>query len=457
MTGPVPGALSATRSVYEAPAVSPSEMTPEQQEQFTVAQIAAIAAAAGAAKIALADATTIALVPMFRSINPYNAVEIAQFAAKAAERVEMARQQAAKITWSGVHSRMQAFGVPFPAQFETVKPGRATKLDVAYERPAKAYRVRMAAGVASIQNLIAQVEEERFQALGGGLATGENDAEKQTPSGAQGKGQSEKRGSTQGASGGSPGSGSAARSGSGAASGASAKADRPRVRKQDPVPDAEEDDFDPDAEESRQQQLDAEFDSEQALREQARLTEQEKQRLLEEQAQQDAEIRLERMINDDIAMAGRDAHHAAMAKTPARVTGYRRVLHPELTRTGKSCGLCVVASTRVYKKSELMPIHNLCKCEQVEIVNGLDPGDQINFEDLETLYDEAGGTYDGRALKEQDYVVFDHPELGPILRNAKHSQEAIKFSSREASDSHKERVKAEAKAADEKRAEKFGR
>lgn len=144
------------------------------------------------------------------------------------------------------------------------------------------------------------------------------------------------------------------------------------------------------------------------------------------------EVRAERMVNDDIAMASRQANLDAMKSARGSgITGYRRVLHPELSEGG-SCGLCIAASTRVYKIGELLPIHNLCKCGVAIIIGDDDPGSQINDEDLAVLYAEAGDTTDGRALKDQRYEVFDHPELGPVLRNKKHKKATdIKFSSRE--------------------------
>ena len=455
---PIAGGVPARRSVFEAPAVPPAEQTPEQQEQYVVAQIAAIATAAGATKVAISTATTLALLPLLRTIDPFNDGDVAQFAKFAASRVEAARQEMAKTTWAATKARMDAFGVHFDATYRPVMAGRATKLDVAYERPAAAYRKRMAAGFKSISNLIAQAEEERFQQLGGAEAaqqrTGESNAEVEGTKRPLAEGKSKSDATS---SGGKRRAGDSDRSTARAAEGA---ADRPRTVRPDPAPDADPDDFDPDAaadEEARERELDAQFDAEQELRDQARLAEEEKRELLAQRAQQDMEERMERMVNDDIAMAKRDAHRDALANTPARVTGYRRVVHPELAETGVSCGLCIVASTRIYKKSDLMPIHNLCNCEPVEIVDGLDPGDQINAEDnLFDLYSEAGNTSDGRALKEQGYTVFDHPELGPVLRNTKHSQRAIKFSTREASEAHKERSKAERKAMHEKRAEKFG-
>lgn len=211
------------------------------------------------------------------------------------------------------------------------------------------------------------------------------------------------------------------------------------------------------AREAEDAAADAAFEAEQELRRQAALSEEQKQELLERAAQHEMEMRAERMVNDDIAMASRAASQDAMKAAPAgRITGYRRVLHPELTESGQSCGLCIAASTRVYKVGELLPIHNFCKCECVPIVNGNDPGSQINDEDLAALYDEAGGSTAKEDLANEKYVVFQHPELGPVLRNAKHSLGPIGFSEREASEQHKLDAKERDRAYYEKRADSFG-
>lgn len=447
------GALPPRRSVYTPPAVPPGEMTPQQTEQYQVAQIAGIVAAAGLAKSNVADATTIALLPYLRAMDPFNAVEVAAFALKAAEFVEAGRQQVAQITWGAVQTRLAVLEVPFNPSFREVAPSRTTRLDEAYKRPAGAYRKRIAGGVEGIKNLIDQAEAERFEALGGNaLETGESDAEVKGKKNAQGKsGDSQQSAKKSGA-------GSVRKGVSGGSGGAGkVGTDRP-VPANKPVRPADEtvDDWSPDSDERAEAALDAESDRLQEIRDQAELAEEEKQELLERQAQQDMEIRMERMVNDDIGMAARDAHRDALKSTPAKVIGYRRVLHPELAKYGKSCGLCVAASTRIYKKSELMPMHNLCNCEPVEVIDGLDAGDQINLEDLSTIYEEAGMTTDGRTLKAEKYVVFQHPELGPVLRNEKHAKQDIGYSQREASDSHKKKTKAAQDAYYRQKAESFG-
>lgn len=104
------------------------------------------------------------------------------------------------------------------------------------------------------------------------------------------------------------------------------------------------------------------------------------------------------------------------------VTGYRRIIHPEL---GIVCGLCVAASSMTYKKTELMPLHGRCRCTVAPIVGEPlgpgDPGAAINDEDLEVIYAAAGDSTRGRDLKKTRFTVIDHPEYGPTLTAAGHS------------------------------------
>jgi len=102
-----------------------------------------------------------------------------------------------------------------------------------------------------------------------------------------------------------------------------------------------------------------------------------------------------------------------------RVRGYRRVLRPYLSEGG-SCGLCIVASDRIYGRAELMPIHAKCKCSVLPIVGREDPGMRLNTDDLADLYRDAGGTAAAK-LKRTRYRVEQHGELGPILVRQGHS------------------------------------
>lgn len=95
------------------------------------------------------------------------------------------------------------------------------------------------------------------------------------------------------------------------------------------------------------------------------------------------------------------------------VAGYRRIIHPEQSRSG-TCGLCIAASQNLYHRDQLMPLHGRCKCTMAPVINGVDPGDILNRSDLDALYKQAGGTQ-ARALAMVRYTVHDNGEIGPVL------------------------------------------
>jgi len=135
---------------------------------------------------------------------------------------------------------------------------------------------------------------------------------------------------------------------------------------------------------------------------------------LDEDTARDRAVRRARLIvDDDLSLAAREASRQVYRRTPG-VTGYRRVLHPELS-AGGSCGLCVAASDRVYHKSDLMPLHTHCKCTTMPIIGANDPGRSLNRSELDELYRRAGGT-SMEKLKRARYTVHEHGELGPVLR-----------------------------------------
>ncbi|MCX2931398.1 hypothetical protein ORI20_14025 [Mycobacterium sp. CVI_P3] len=136
-----------------------------------------------------------------------------------------------------------------------------------------------------------------------------------------------------------------------------------------------------------------------------------------EQARAEAELRMLGLVDGNLMLAQRLAEAEILAKAAGvdkRVIGLRRVIHPELSRTG-TCGLCIAASDRIYKVTELMPIHNRCKCTQAAVTREFDPADVLNTVDLKQLYTDAGGTTSGAALKRTRYKVDEHGELGPQL------------------------------------------
>ena len=141
-------------------------------------------------------------------------------------------------------------------------------------------------------------------------------------------------------------------------------------------------------------------------------------------AEDRAAERAQRIAEMDLALAARDTAHDLLSRT-AGVTGFRRVLHPELNRQRAGghavCGLCIAASDRVYSRGDLLPIHDGDYCEVASIVGKHggdgDPGQSLNAESLGQLYAAAGDTA-AAALKRTRWTVEQHGELGPVLRAA---------------------------------------
>jgi len=107
------------------------------------------------------------------------------------------------------------------------------------------------------------------------------------------------------------------------------------------------------------------------------------------------------------------------------VEQFRRVIRPELSKTG-SCGLCIAAASRIYNTGDLMPLHPpSCNCIVLPIVGDVDPGFDLNEEDLAKLYDAAGsnkavdlrrtGFTSLDELRSAPYAVHEHGELGPLI------------------------------------------
>lgn len=101
------------------------------------------------------------------------------------------------------------------------------------------------------------------------------------------------------------------------------------------------------------------------------------------------------------------------------IIGYRRLIHPELSESG-TCGLCIAAADRIYKTSQLMDIHEHCKCTVGLIISGQpDVGNGLNRAQLRELYSLAGGTGKTKLAKVR-YRRNRHGELGPVLGFARH-------------------------------------
>jgi hypothetical protein len=132
-----------------------------------------------------------------------------------------------------------------------------------------------------------------------------------------------------------------------------------------------------------------------------------------QEAHEVANQRLQDLAHSDVMLAERDEFQKVYKAAP-KVIGYRRVIHPELSRSG-TCGLCAVAATRFYKTGDLLPLHNLCDCDTMPVTEGDDPGFRLNDDDLKKIYAAAGDTTQGDFLKEVRISIDEHGELGPIL------------------------------------------
>ncbi|WP_458317119.1 hypothetical protein [Mycolicibacterium brisbanense] len=138
-----------------------------------------------------------------------------------------------------------------------------------------------------------------------------------------------------------------------------------------------------------------------------------------------AGLRMDKLVDDQLMLAQRLAQQQVIVQAvdldqrkdrqgpQPVIIGYRRVIHPELSRTG-TCGLCIAAADRVYNVAELMPIHDRCHCTIAAITEDHDPADDVNAADLRQLYEDAGGT-SAAHLKKTRYKHDQHGELGQVL------------------------------------------
>lgn len=125
--------------------------------------------------------------------------------------------------------------------------------------------------------------------------------------------------------------------------------------------------------------------------------------------------RAQELIETDQLLTRREATQQTFQSLG--VQRLRRVIHPELSKSG-TCGLCAVAATRTYAVDELLPIHvPECKCTTVPVDGEDDPGAVLNEKDLAAFYEAAGGT-SGAKLKR--IRVRQHGEYGPTLVDADH-------------------------------------
>lgn len=125
--------------------------------------------------------------------------------------------------------------------------------------------------------------------------------------------------------------------------------------------------------------------------------------------------RLEEMITDDLALAMREQSRRFFMANERTTRGYRRVVRPELSTSG-TCGLCLVASDRLYSRGDLLPIHSRCRCDVLPVTADYDPGD-LNDVDLAALYEAAGSNQAGDLLNVR-LRTEAHGELGPRIIDA---------------------------------------
>jgi hypothetical protein len=173
-----------------------------------------------------------------------------------------------------------------------------------------------------------------------------------------------------------------------------------------------------------------------------------------EQALAKAQRRAEQVVDTDFSLVVREQEAFTARKLGVKL--YRRVLHPELAESGLSCGLCIVASDRVYSVAKFKrEIHTHCHCEMIPIDGDNDPGLKLNQADLDSLYNAAGraagkdepvtggGKKQLGALKRVRVGITQHGELGPILVNQSGEYRTLKDFAKTQSTSPKIRAAAQ--------------
>jgi hypothetical protein len=421
--------LPPKKSVYDLPSVLPGmEPTPEQIEQASLAQIAGIVLAVANAKTAISATATMHLVALLRAANLLTEAGVAAFAKAAAAVVRAAVRQSQEVTWSGVAARTQIVGVRFDGTIpkerdipEDLRFSRGSDLEVAYARVAREYKKNLERKPDDpiIRELVAQYEDELVTPI----PRPDNissDAVERVADGTEEWVEAFRKASE--AEGGTDPEGPSdyeISTNSLRERRAIAKAEREAELQKlaSEVSDARRE-----SKSKKASSAEGSGDTAEPEEPTLTLTDSEVSVVIERYAEQKAEELVERMVSQDVAGSSRNIYKHALDQISAKdVIGFRRVVHPELSQSGRSCGLCIVASTMEYKRGDLLPIHSGCNCETCEIysVNGeiFDPGGQINFEDLEVFYREAGNTTHGWSLKRQKYKVVDHPEYGPTLVN----------------------------------------
>jgi hypothetical protein len=122
--------------------------------------------------------------------------------------------------------------------------------------------------------------------------------------------------------------------------------------------------------------------------------------------------RLQSLVTTDLQMAR--VRQARTSYRSANVHFYRRV-----TRGPRACALCLIASTRRYRRGDLMPIHPGCQCGIEEITDKSAPLvlDQSLLDAVHAAVGKhAPDLENANAQGYQDLlIVHDHGEIGPVL------------------------------------------
>jgi hypothetical protein len=147
------------------------------------------------------------------------------------------------------------------------------------------------------------------------------------------------------------------------------------------------------------------------------------------------------MLATDMQMASVRASRDVMMQIP-QVSAWARVLGSG-GKSGENCGLCIVASTRVYRKGDLMPIHDSCTCEVKPLLDSQVPkSGPIAADNLDAVH--AGlADIDGQYSQRYDLMkvridagslprpaVAPHGEIGPYLYPAGQKSPALSSSQR---------------------------
>lgn len=176
----------------------------------------------------------------------------------------------------------------------------------------------------------------------------------------------------------------------------------------------------------------------------------------EARARKRALVRIEAAAHTDVTLAVRAQYDKALRDgRNVRPEGWRRILRPELSKSGP-CGLCVVAADRIYSIGELEPLHNGCVCDILPIIDGQDPGLLLNRDDLDRIYAAAGGTggektvlRNGRPVRVSPglqairVALTEHGELGPVLVDARQNFRGMKQVAKTQSTSRRFQIEAQ--------------